>query len=196
MNIRRTGDERLSKRKLNVQDAAEVLGISVDAVRMRARRGSLESVHESGRLYVWLDNNETGVKGSAERVRERVQNVAERELVEDLRDQVSFLRAQLQEERDENRRKDHLLAAALERIPPQLEPPQEKAQGKPSEPRESSEGVSEDPYITHAPPMPDYPATRPESEEHTLYGTSAEEAEESLQRRSERSWWRRFFGFE
>jgi hypothetical protein len=161
----------LSKLKLNVQDAAEVLGISVDAVRMRARRGSLQSAHENGRLYVWLDNNETGVNGAAERVRERVQNVAERELVEDLRDQVSFLRAQLQEERDENRRKDHLLAAALERIPPQLEPPQENTQGKPSEPREG-----------------------PLGHEGETYGTSRQEAEESLQRRS--SWWRRFFGFE
>src|SRR5215203_7394510 len=34
----------------------------------------------------------------------------------------------------------------------------------------------------------------PESDEDTLYGTSAQEAEASLQRRS--SWWRRFFGLE
>jgi predicted transcriptional regulator len=170
----RTEGERLSKRKLNVQDAAEMLGISVDAVRMRARRGSLESVHEDGRLYVWLDNDVTGVKGAAERVRERVQNVAERELVEDLRDQVSFLRAQLQEERDENRRKDHLLAAALERIPPQLEPPQEQAQGKPSEPRESSQPASQEFHGTHAPPTPERPFTEEERP----------------------SWWRRFFGLE
>ena len=150
----------MSKRKLNVQDAAEVLGISVDAVRMRARRGSLESAHENGRLYVWLDNNETGVNGAAERVRARVQNVAERELIDDLRDQVSFLRAQLQEERDENRRKDHLLAAALERIPPQLEPPQEQTKGKPSEPRESSQPASEDSHLTHPPPVPEHPVER------------------------------------
>jgi len=61
------------------------------------------------------------------------------------------------------------------------------------EARESPETDSEDPYLTHAPPKPDYPvehATPP------LYDTSAEEAEESLQRRSERSWWRRFFGIE
>ena len=130
-----------------------MLGISVDAVRMRARRGSLESVHENGRLYVWLDNSETGVNGAADRGRERVQNVAERELIDDLREQVSFLRAQLQEERDENRRKDHLLAAALERIPPQLEPPQEKAQGKPSEPRETPETASDEFYGTHIPAL-------------------------------------------
>jgi predicted nuclease with TOPRIM domain len=64
------------------------------------------------------------------------------------------------------------------------------------EARESPETATEDPYLTHAPPTPEHPATRPESEEGPLYGTSAQEAEESLQRRSERSWWRRFFGFE
>jgi hypothetical protein len=39
--------------------------------------------------------------------------------------------------REENRRKDHLLAAALERIPPQIEAPQEA--------RESPETVEEEP---------------------------------------------------
>ena len=133
----------MSKLRLNVQDAAEVIGISVDAVRMRARRGSLVSVHENGRLYVWLDNDETGVNGAAERVRERVQNIVERDLIEDLREQVSFLRAQLQEEREENRRKDHLLAAALERIPA-IEAPPEATGG--------SETSAEEPYSTHVPP--------------------------------------------
>jgi hypothetical protein len=58
--------------------------------------------------------------------------------------------------------------------------------------------AAEDPYLTHAAPIPDHPVERPSEagEEPILYGTSAEEAEASLQRRSERSWWRRFFGFE
>ncbi len=164
----------MTKLKLNVQDAAEVLGISVDAVRMRARRGSLESVHENGRLYVWLDNDETSVNVAAERVRERVQNIAERELIEDLREQVSFLRAQLQEEREENRRKDHLLAAALERIPPQLEPPQETAQGKPSEPQEDRVTATEE-------------ATKGRGS-----GTLSEQQESS--QHPKQSWWRALFG--
>jgi hypothetical protein len=49
------------------------------------------------------------------------------------------------------------------------------------EAREAPETVSEEPYSTHAPPGG--------------YGTSSREAEESLHPR-ERSWWRRFFGFE
>jgi hypothetical protein len=103
---------------------------------MRARRGSLESKHENGRLYVWLDDDETSVKGAAER-----------ELIEELREQVSFLRAQLIEEREENRRKDHLLAAALERIP-QIEPPQNAS---PDE-RESPPSASDAPDNDDVPP--------------------------------------------
>ena len=61
---------------------------------------------------------------------------------------------------------------------------------------ESSAAASEEFHGTHAPPTPDHPVERPESEEGPLYGTSAEEAEASLQRRSSTSWWRRFFGFE
>src|SRR5215217_4121374 len=51
--------------------------------------------------------------------------------------------------------------------------------------RESPETVSEDPYLTHRPPIPEQPVERSESEEAILYGTSAEEAEDSLQKRSE-----------
>lgn len=47
----------------------------------------------------------------------------------------------------------------------------------------SSETASEEPYSTHAPPKPERP----------IYGTSRQEAEDSLQ---PRSWWRRFFGME
>lgn len=123
-----------------MQDAAEVLGISVDAVRMRARRGSLESEHENGRLYVWLDTDETTVRDATERIREHVQNATERELIEDLREQVGFLRTQLEQEREANRENRRLLAAALERIPPQLEAPQDV----PSDQRESTVTASEE----------------------------------------------------
>lgn len=45
-------------RRLTVQEAAKVLGMSVDAVRMRVRRGSLDSEKEpDGRVYVYLDGD-------------------------------------------------------------------------------------------------------------------------------------------
>ena len=50
----RTGGVRVTRQRLNAQEAAEALGISVDAVRMRAWRGTLDSELENGRLHVWL----------------------------------------------------------------------------------------------------------------------------------------------
>jgi excisionase family DNA binding protein len=46
--------ERLSERKswLTLAEAAELLGCSPDAVRMRARRGRLEHRYQGRRLYV------------------------------------------------------------------------------------------------------------------------------------------------
>jgi hypothetical protein len=72
-----------------------------------------------GRVYVLLPTEQT-----------TDQAADQSELVEELRRQNEYLR-------EENRRKDHLLAAALERIPPQIEAPQEA--------RESPETVEEEP---------------------------------------------------
>jgi excisionase family DNA binding protein len=52
----------MTSQRLTVQEAAEVLGTSVDAVRMRVRRGSLESEKDhDGRVHVWVhdDSSET-----------------------------------------------------------------------------------------------------------------------------------------
>jgi len=46
----------MARQRLDVNQASEVLGISTDAVRKRARRGSLDSEKaEDGSLYIWLD---------------------------------------------------------------------------------------------------------------------------------------------
>jgi len=72
----------------------------------------------------------------------------------DLKDQVENLQRELEVRNDELRRKDHLLAAALERIPA-IEPPD-----TPSEPRESSVKGSEEQHSTHAPPDQEKPSQR------------------------------------
>jgi hypothetical protein len=59
--VRVTSQE--TSRRLTAQEAAEVLGTSVDAVRMRARRGSLLSEKDpDGRVYVWVDSDESETK--------------------------------------------------------------------------------------------------------------------------------------
>jgi excisionase family DNA binding protein len=105
--------------RLTAGQAAERLGVSTEAIRGRIRRGTMRHERVGGRVYVLLPTEQT-----------TDQAADQSELVEELRRQNEYLR-------EENRRKDHLLAAALERIPPQIEAPQEA--------RESPETVEEEP---------------------------------------------------
>jgi predicted transcriptional regulator len=115
--------------RLTVDEAADALGISAGAVRNRISRGTLETLREAGRVYVLLPSGPpAGEKRPTERDTHDLQS-ANSALISRLEDEVVFLRRELErqqrqaEERDrENRR---LLAAALERIPPQLEAPSE-----------------------------------------------------------------------
>jgi excisionase family DNA binding protein len=110
-------DRPPDSRRYTVREAADVLGISAGAVRNRISRGTLRNVREGGRVFVLLADDEpqstTGLQS------------ADNALISELRDQIKYLR-------EENRRKDHLLAAALERIPPQLEAPEPESEESPT----------------------------------------------------------------
>jgi len=118
-----------------VHEAARLLGLSVDAMRKRAERGSLvRQKAPDGTVYILLDTDHPATRQTTS------QGVSDDEtltsqLMESLRDQVEHLRRELNIRNDELRRKDHLLAAALERIP-ELEVP--------SEPQGASETASEE----------------------------------------------------
>jgi len=105
------------EQRLTVKEAAAALNISSEAVRTRIQRGTLRSIHERGRVWVVFDRDQT--RSNTDRTTDQT------ELVDELRSRVAFLEGQLKIRTEENRRKDHLLAAALERIPPQLEAPSE-----------------------------------------------------------------------
>src|SRR5215204_5041654 len=167
--------ETMGTRKLDLKEAAAALGITSEAVRRRAKRGTLPSENgEDGRLYVWLpDVSDSGVHsvsngevhggphaGGADNYLLRDVLL---ERVEDendfLRREVERLHQDLESRREELRRKDHLLAAALEQIPPALE------EASPELP-EGPEKASDKPLSTSSP-----------SEEE-----------------QQRSWWQRLFG--
>jgi DNA-directed RNA polymerase specialized sigma24 family protein len=42
----------MPRRRVDLREAAEILGTSVDAVRKRIQRGTLESEKEDGKVYV------------------------------------------------------------------------------------------------------------------------------------------------
>jgi hypothetical protein len=146
--------QRRDARRVAVGEAAALLGISKEAVRMRIRRGTLRSEKTNDRVYVWLDDD---VNADQDAVHHADEGTAYRELIEQLRSEVEAWR-------EEARRKDHIIAGLIERLPPQLEAPPD-APGGPETP--DSPGPRERPF------------------------TDEERAQEAAQ---PRSWWRRMFG--
>ena len=117
--------------RVTVQEAAQRLGISRDAVRQRVRRGSLRyDKDDKGRVYVYLNPTNTRPTIVHDTPRDTVHDASRNELVTELRDRIRFLEAELENRKEESRRKDHIIAALTQRIP-ELEPA--------TEPREYSE---------------------------------------------------------
>ena len=84
-------------RRLTLTEAAEVLGMSRDAVRMRVRRGSLRSEKgEDGRVYVFVEPDQDTVHPESQK------EGSSSPLIEVLRDEISHLRR-------ESERKDAII---------------------------------------------------------------------------------------
>jgi hypothetical protein len=119
------------------------LGITVDAVRSRVKRGTIDHVRVGGRVYVLLGDDESrpGHGQYTDQVGDQGTTTPEDRTAE----LIATLREQLQAERQAHAEARRLLMAALERIPPQLEAPPEA--------QESPQAVEEEPE--RAEPRPD-----------------------------------------
>lgn len=118
---RRVGD---TMDRLTISEAADRLGVTRDAVRKRIKRNSIQwEDGPDGETYVYVDVSETTEDTSGDTSGQAATNL----LVESLQEQVEYLRREVEAWQEEARRKDHLLAAALERIP-ELEAPSETAE--------------------------------------------------------------------
>jgi hypothetical protein len=130
----------MTKHKVTVQEAAEVLDTSVDAIRQRIKRGKLLRAEtddpDDSRVYVWLDGDQSESRHDVA----SEPSVNPDTMVETLQDEVRYLREQLDQEREANRENRRLLAAALERIPPQLEAPRDERESS----TESAGGADRD----------------------------------------------------
>jgi flagellar motility protein MotE (MotC chaperone) len=153
-------DEAPTSQRYTVREAALLLGLSVDAVRKRAERGSLKKEKGmDGTVYIILDADHPAPAHAT-----RYDETATSRLVDSLQDQVGYLRRELDIRNEQLRRKDRLLAAALERSPG-LEAPSESREGSETA-AASSKRVVVDTLETVAAP----------------------------QRLTSRSWWKRLFG--
>jgi hypothetical protein len=118
---------RDTSRRHTVTEAAAALGITVDAVRSRVKRGTIDHVREGGRVYVLLGTDQGGDQGN----RPPQDQSESSALISELRAHNDTLREQLEAERQAHAESRRLLAAALERIP---------AIESPVTPEEASEG--------------------------------------------------------
>ncbi len=131
-------DRPQTRRRVTVPDAADALGITVEAVRGRIKRGKLGHVKDGGTVYVLLPIDGTRPdKTSHQPDNDRITDQSK--LIEVLEAQVEDLRARLDRADDANRENRRLLAAALERIPA-IEAPRDEPHA-PETVAETSEGA-------------------------------------------------------
>ena len=159
--------ERQPERRVHLSEAAELLGVSKDAVRMRVKRGTLRSEKgEDGRVHVWVNINPDGVPNGAH---PKEQSEAWRELIDELRDRIRSLE-------DANRENRRIIATLTQHIPEIEAPAAPEAARMPHELQERSPAL----------PIPrgaQEPSERPpDTAEWPMHGGLL------------RPWWRRVFG--
>jgi hypothetical protein len=147
-------------RRVSVAEAAVLLGLSEDAVRSRLKRGTLHKEKaRDGTVLVVLraggspnrSANDTVQPTDRQTSVHSIEQLAQTELLETLRDQVEFLRQQLDQEREANRENRRIIAGLVQRVP-ELEAS--------SEPRDVPETAAEGTGRGGRPPEPQEPSQR------------------------------------
>jgi excisionase family DNA binding protein len=118
---------------VTVEEAARLLDVSVDAVRKRIERGTLRSEKVRKTRYVLLDdvmppqdNDRTRHDSGYDADRTR-QDADMTDLLASMQDQIDTLKRELEDRKEEARRKDAILMTMAQRIP-ELEAPSEPPQ--------------------------------------------------------------------
>jgi predicted ArsR family transcriptional regulator len=156
----------MGRYRVTIQEAAERLGVKETAVRKRIERGTLEKEKgEDGRVYVFVDVPAAEERDTSSDAGYDASVLAGYDaLIAEMRGRMEDLRTQLEAERQAHSEARRLLAAALERIPPQLEAPSQE------------------------------PAESPEKAEDEQQGRGPAPSVSDAQEGTERPWWRRVFG--
>jgi hypothetical protein len=100
------------RRRLTVAEASEALGVTVEAIRGRIKRGTLEHERDSGTVYVLLDADHppTGHRPADDQTSDQARPDEGEDMVGELRDRIRYLERQVEEERESRRRADTILA--------------------------------------------------------------------------------------
>ena len=174
------GDRSQTSRRVTVAEAAEILGVTVEAVRGRIKRGTLEAERTPEGVFVLLAADQTDDRARPADDQSTDQSayrtVGAEEFIEEMRDRIQDLREQLASERRANEENRRIIAALTQRIPEIEAPPEQEAT--------TTTGARGAPEVATEQPGRVGPQTEVES---------PQEGAEQPQRRS---WWREFFGFD
>ena len=157
--------------RVTIEEAARLLGIERSSVKKRIQRGKLRSEKDArGTTWVHLDESETVRDGSTDRS-ETVRD----EMVEDLREQVAYLRSQLDVRADEIQRRDIIISQLTQATSNLTDRLREiEAPAEQSTPSQASEEPAE--AATNGPP-----------------GPAPQAGDAGAQTGSQRPWWKRMF---
>jgi DNA repair exonuclease SbcCD ATPase subunit len=143
------GEDRpqTSRQRVTVAQAAEILGVTVEAIRGRIKRKTLEHERHSGTVYVLLDADQSTnqPRPDTDQTADRLQSDATA-LISAKDETIATLQEQLAAERQAHAEARRIIAGLVERIP---------AIEAPSEAPGSPETVEEEPG--GGTPRPDAP---------------------------------------
>jgi DNA-binding transcriptional MerR regulator len=138
-------------RRVTQREAAEIMGVSVEAIRKRVKRGTLHSEKgEDGRRYVYLDDDPDAAQHHADHAGHAYPQPEGRRhddpLVEELRDRVRSLEEQLGRADERDRENRRIIAALTARIPEIEAPASPEPQGASTEATEQPGRAAERPW--------------------------------------------------
>jgi TolA-binding protein len=106
----RTGQPGPTNQRVTVPEAAELLGITAEAVRMRIKRGTLRSERQAGRVFVLLGQGQPTEQPSD---RPDEPNA----LISQMQGRIDSLERQLEEAAERDRENRRIIVALTSRIP-------------------------------------------------------------------------------
>ncbi len=122
-------------RRVTVSEAATLLGLSEDAIRSRLKRGTLRKEKApEGTVMVVLGDGDQRDRPPTDQATDHLDQAL---LIRRLENEVDYLRQEVEDWKEESRRKDAIIMTMAQRIP-KLEPASEPREGP-----ESTSGVAD-----------------------------------------------------
>jgi excisionase family DNA binding protein len=134
----RTGQPGPTNQRVTVPEAAELLGITAEAVRMRIKRGTLRSERQGGRVFVLLGQGQP-----TEQPTDRPDEP--NALISQMQGRIDSLERQLEEAAERDRENRRIIVALTSRIPAIEAPASPEATESPETAREPAEGAEPHP---------------------------------------------------